>query len=383
MHGRQAERLCRYALRLLSEKDMGKFLDYLAMEGFFDYALDLAGRNGPLLEGPSWKFTLQTLPGSKMVLQEQVAWNAQALERVRGFRNALSGKAATELDWLLEQAKRVEPAATQSDDSKPAAKEAPKDAKAARKRLIEIANEEAKKAYRKQHGLAADAQVDDFDFDRKPTGVWHHNWVEPNGDHCQVILQATIPKDGVRTVIQRVEVPLTREGKLCGEVKFAWPNTPLPIDDLENEEDYGEKLLTAAERQAKLLVVYERRVAKIEQELREEKRSFDQWLGGPQPEPFTALPGDYTLYAPDCLAQRALRVLIEPTTAPEIRPRSARLALLDDKLLASAEDYFNAKIKLLDKVADPPWRRTEAEKQVRKYREKLTAVQEAPRPWPR
>lgn len=93
-------------------------------------------------------------------------------------------------------------------------------------KLIEIANEEAKKAYRKQRGLAADARVPDFDYDRKPTGAVHHNLVEPEGDNWRVILMSTLTVNGVTKILFHVEVPLNQVGKVAGEVKFKDTDEP-------------------------------------------------------------------------------------------------------------------------------------------------------------
>ena len=101
-----------------------------------------------------------------------------------------------------------------------------------REQLITIANEEAKKAYRKQQGLAADADVGDFDYDRKPTGAVHHNYVEPNGDTWRVILNSTLTIARATKVMRRVEVPLDTAGKLCGEVKFPTADDPATKDSL-------------------------------------------------------------------------------------------------------------------------------------------------------
>ena len=90
---------------------------------------------------------------------------------------------------------------------------------AATKKLIEIANEEAKKAYRKKHGMAPNAVVGDFDYPRKPTGSRYNTQVKAEGENWRVIFTISLTVAG-RTTVNRTEVVLDKTGKLVGEVKF-------------------------------------------------------------------------------------------------------------------------------------------------------------------
>jgi hypothetical protein len=92
-------------------------------------------------------------------------------------------------------------------------------AEVTREELIKIANEEAKKAYRKQHNMAVDAVVGDFDFPRKPTGAVYVTRVEADGDNNRVIFTISLTVAG-RTTVNRTDVLLDKAGKLVGEVKF-------------------------------------------------------------------------------------------------------------------------------------------------------------------
>ena len=113
---------------------------------------------------------------------------------------------------------RIEPAAAPWPAAPPATREADP-AALTRDRAIEIANEEAKKAYRKKHGMAANAVVGDFDYPRKPTGSRYNTQVKAEGENRRVIFTISLTVAG-RTTVNRTEVMLDKTGKPVGEVKF-------------------------------------------------------------------------------------------------------------------------------------------------------------------
>jgi len=104
-------------------------------------------------------------------------------------------------------------------------------------KLVQTANEQAKKAYCQQAGLAVDDDPADFSHPGKPDGVNYENQLEATKTGWRVILTKTLPLHPKPELLIRAEVPLDQTGRLAGEVTFAGtdkPIAPLTITEADN-----------------------------------------------------------------------------------------------------------------------------------------------------
>ena len=136
----------------------------------------------------------------------------------------------------------------------------------------------------------------------------------------------------------------------------------------------------AADRRAKQVYVYERLTADVEREM-ETARKHIEAIQRAMPVPMVSFGEEHSLYATDCLRQRALRALITHYRESRDAAKARETAVRYDRVLVASEEYWASKASSLEKVAaapspkENPNLRENAGKAAAECREKAAAFQ--------